>query len=36
VYLAGDYMRLHGGYTVGGTFGASNQVELTTGVRTRF
>ncbi|WP_425325522.1 porin [Paraburkholderia sacchari] len=36
VYLAGDYMKLHGGYTVGSTFGASNQLELTTGVRTRF
>jgi predicted porin len=36
VYLAGDYMKLHGGYTVGGTFGASNQLELTTGIRTRF
>jgi hypothetical protein len=29
-------MKLHGGYTVGSTFGASNQLELTTGVRTRF
>jgi predicted porin len=36
VYLAGDYMRLHGGYTVGTTFGATNQLELTSGVRTRF
>ena len=36
LYLAGDYMRLHGGYTVGSTFGAKNQLELTTGVRTRF
>ncbi|MFX1676302.1 porin [Paraburkholderia sp. A2WS-5] len=36
LYLAGDYMKLHGGYTVGSTFGASNQLELTTGVRTRF
>ncbi|MCP3722446.1 porin [Paraburkholderia sp. CNPSo 3272] len=36
VYLAGDYMKLHGGYTVGTTFGATNQVEVTTGVRTRF
>ncbi|WP_118183966.1 porin [Paraburkholderia phosphatilytica] len=36
VYLAGDYMRLHGGYTVGTTFGATNQVELTSGIRTRF
>jgi predicted porin len=36
VYLAGDYMKLHGGYTVGSTFGATNQLELTTGVRTRF
>jgi len=36
VYLAGDYMRLHGGYTVGSTFGSTNQLELTTGVRTRF
>jgi hypothetical protein len=29
-------MRLHGGYTVGSTFGSTNQLELTTGVRTRF
>ncbi len=36
VYLAGDYMRLHGGYTVGTTFGATNQLELTSGMRTRF
>ncbi|SIT36630.1 Outer membrane porin lipoprotein [Paraburkholderia piptadeniae] len=36
LYLAGDYMRLHGGYTVASTFGASNQLELTTGIRTRF
>ncbi|SEA04042.1 MAG: porin [Paraburkholderia sp.] len=36
LYLAGDYMRLHGGYTVGTTFGSTNQLELTTGVRTRF
>ncbi|MGF6754383.1 porin [Paraburkholderia sp. GAS42] len=36
LYLAGDYMKLHGGYTVGGTFGSNNQLELTTGVRTRF
>jgi len=36
VYLAGDYMRLHGGYTVGSTFGATNQLELTSGIRTRF
>jgi predicted porin len=36
LYLAGDYMRLHGGYTVGSTNGATNQVELTTGIRTRF
>ncbi|MEX3933760.1 porin [Paraburkholderia phymatum] len=36
VYVAGDYMRLHGGYTVGSTFGASNQLELTGGIRTRF
>jgi predicted porin len=36
LYLAGDYMRLHGGYTVGSTFGAKNQLELTSGVRTRF
>ncbi|SIT47830.1 Outer membrane porin lipoprotein [Paraburkholderia piptadeniae] len=36
VYLAGDYMRLHGGYTVGSTFGATNQLELTGGIRTRF
>ncbi|MEX3955319.1 porin [Trinickia sp. EG282A] len=36
LYLAGDYMRLHGGYTVSSTNGATNQVELTTGIRTRF
>ncbi|TDN63240.1 porin [Paraburkholderia sp. BL10I2N1] len=36
VYVAGDYMKLHGGYTVGTTFGATNQLELTTGIRTRF
>lgn len=36
VYLAGDYMKLHGGYTVAGTFGAKNQLELTSGIRTRF
>lgn len=36
VYLAGDFMKLHGGYTVGSTYGATSQVEVTTGVRTRF
>jgi predicted porin len=36
VYLAGDYMKLHGGYTVAGTNGSNNQLELTTGIRTRF
>jgi predicted porin len=36
VYLAGDYMKLHGGYTVGSTFGATNQIEVTSGIRTRF
>lgn len=36
VYLAADYMKLHGGYTVGSTFGATNQLEATTGIRTRF
>ncbi|CAN7373940.1 porin [Trinickia sp. LjRoot230] len=36
LYLAGDYMRLHGGYTVASTFGAKNQIELTSGIRTRF
>ena len=36
VYIAGDYMRLHGGYTVATTFGAKNQLELTSGIRTRF
>ncbi|MCA3784285.1 MAG: porin, partial [Burkholderia sp.] len=36
VYLAGDYMKLHGGYTVSSTFGAKNQLELTSGIRTRF
>jgi predicted porin len=35
LYLAGDYMRLHGGYTVAQT-SSSNQLELTTGIRTRF
>ncbi|WP_367277838.1 porin [Paraburkholderia sp.] len=36
VYLAADYMRLHGGYTVAGTFGHNNQFEVATGIRTRF
>jgi predicted porin len=36
VYIAADYMKLHGGYTVGSTFGAKNQVEATSGIRTRF
>ena len=36
VYIAGDYMKLHGGYTVATTFGATNQLELTSGIRTRF
>ncbi|MET5020829.1 porin, partial [Burkholderia pseudomallei] len=36
LYLAGDYMRLHGGYTFASTHGATNQLELTTGIRTRF
>jgi predicted porin len=36
LYLAADYMRLHGGYTVAGTFGHSNQLEVATGIRTRF
>ncbi|MFK0380082.1 porin [Pandoraea sp. NPDC090278] len=36
VYVAGDYMKLHSGYTVAGTYGANNQVELTGGIRTRF
>jgi hypothetical protein len=36
VYIAGDYMKLHGGYTVATTFGANNQLELTSGIRTRF
>jgi predicted porin len=36
LYVAGDYMKLHGGYTVGSTFGATNQLELTSGIRTRF
>jgi predicted porin len=36
VYLAGDYMRLHGGYTVSTTYGATSQVEVTSGIRTRF
>ena len=36
LYLAGDYMKLHGGYTVGSTFGRDTQLEVTTGIRTRF
>ncbi len=36
LYLAGDYMKLHGGYKVSSTFGSNNQFELTTGIRTRF
>jgi predicted porin len=36
LYLAGDYMKLHGGYKVASTFGSNNQLELTTGIRTRF
>jgi predicted porin len=35
LYLAGDYMKLHGGYTVAQT-SSTNQLELTTGIRTRF
>lgn len=36
LYLAADYMKLHGGYTVGTTYGHNNQLEVATGVRTRF
>ena len=36
LYLAGDYMKLHGGYTVGTTFRRNTQLELTSGIRTRF
>ncbi|WP_415120467.1 porin [Paraburkholderia sp.] len=36
LYIAGDYMKLHDGYVVATTFGAKNQLELTTGIRTRF
>lgn len=36
VYLAGDFMKLHGGYTEATTYGANTQLELTAGVRTRF
>ena len=36
VYIAGDYMKLHGGYTVATTYGANTQLELTSGIRTRF
>lgn len=36
LYLAGDYMKLHGGYKVASTFGSNNRLELTTGIRTRF
>ncbi|AJZ57137.1 gram-negative porin family protein [Paraburkholderia fungorum] len=36
VYLAADYMKLHGGYTVSTTFGHNNQLEVATGIRTRF
>ena len=35
-YVAGDYMKLHDGYKVATTYGAKNQLELTTGIRTRF
>ncbi|EED97914.1 hypothetical protein FEP07_04681 [Burkholderia multivorans] len=36
LYLAGDYMKLHGGYKVASTFGSNNRLELTSGIRTRF
>ncbi|SMG55453.1 porin [Paraburkholderia susongensis] len=36
LYVAGDYMKLHDGYVVATTYGAKNQLELTTGIRTRF
>ncbi|MBB5497733.1 hypothetical protein HDG37_001933 [Paraburkholderia sp. MM5384-R2] len=29
-------MKLHNGYVVATTFGAKNQLQLTTGIRTRF
>lgn len=36
VYVAGDFMKLHGGYKVAATHGANTQLELTSGIRTRF
>ena len=36
LYLAADYMKLHGGYTVSSTHGHNNQLEVATGIRTRF
>jgi predicted porin len=36
LYLAADYMKLHGGYTVSTTYGHNNQLEVATGIRTRF
>ncbi|HTH73644.1 MAG TPA: porin, partial [Trinickia sp.] len=36
LYLAADYMKLHGGYTVANTFGHNSQLEVATGIRTRF
>lgn len=36
VYLAGDFMRLHGGYRAAQSYGATTQLELTSGIRTRF
>jgi predicted porin len=36
VYLAGDYMWLNGGYKVPVTNGATDQIEIATGIRFRF
>ncbi|PRE78565.1 porin [Burkholderia multivorans] len=36
LYLAGDYMKPHGGYKVASTLGSNNRLELTAGIRTRF
>jgi predicted porin len=36
VYVAGDYMRVHGGFRSSSNFGYGNQLELTGGIRTRF
>lgn len=36
VYIAADFMRLTGGYTVASTFGFKSQTEFGTGIRLRF